>query len=141
MCPRGNLGKELSGPSSRRTIISQPQPPADRILRSKPPNRLPIRRANYAKPSYHPSSRQYRLPQSPRRTQCGALCYNPRLGAFGRCDAVVTMEFIGLQMLVTLRQPEGTMLKGTVSEIEPGASLTLANGKLPTLFTPKEPSC
>ncbi|KAE9576919.1 hypothetical protein CGMCC3_g7255 [Colletotrichum fructicola] len=37
------------------------------------------------------------------------------------------MEFIGLQMLVTLRQPEGTMLKGTVSEIEPGASLTLAN--------------
>ncbi|KAF9877346.1 DFDF domain-containing protein [Colletotrichum karsti] len=39
------------------------------------------------------------------------------------------MDFIGLQMLVTLRQPEGTMLKGTVSEIEPGVSLTLANGK------------
>ncbi|KAF6812146.1 DFDF domain-containing protein [Colletotrichum sojae] len=37
------------------------------------------------------------------------------------------MEFIGLQMLVTLRQPEGTMLKGTVSAIEPGASLTLSN--------------
>ncbi|KAL0931029.1 DFDF domain-containing protein [Colletotrichum truncatum] len=37
------------------------------------------------------------------------------------------MEFIGLQMLVTLRQPEGTMLKGTVSEIQAGASLTLAN--------------
>ncbi|WYZ40142.1 hypothetical protein EsH8_IV_000483 [Colletotrichum jinshuiense] len=37
------------------------------------------------------------------------------------------MEFIGLQMLVTLRQPEGTMLKGTVSAIEAGASLTLSN--------------
>ncbi|KAF5526797.1 Enhancer of mRNA-decapping protein 3 [Colletotrichum aenigma] len=35
------------------------------------------------------------------------------------------MEFIGLQMLVTLRQPEGTMLKGTVSEIEPGAIFTM----------------
>ncbi|OLN81459.1 Enhancer of mRNA-decapping protein 3 [Colletotrichum chlorophyti] len=29
------------------------------------------------------------------------------------------MEFIGLQMLVTLRQPQGTRLKGTVSAIEP----------------------
>ncbi|KXH58905.1 DFDF domain-containing protein [Colletotrichum salicis] len=37
------------------------------------------------------------------------------------------MEFIGLQMLVTLRQPHGTMLKGTVSAIEPGISLTLSN--------------
>lgn len=42
------------------------------------------------------------------------------------------MEFIGLQMLVTLRQPEGTMLKGTVSAIEAGASLTLSNGMLST---------
>ncbi|TQN74763.1 Enhancer of mRNA-decapping protein 3 [Colletotrichum shisoi] len=37
------------------------------------------------------------------------------------------MEFIGLQMMVTLRQPLGTMLKGTVSAIEPGTSLTLSN--------------
>ncbi|OHW93541.1 dfdf domain-containing protein [Colletotrichum incanum] len=37
------------------------------------------------------------------------------------------MEFIGLQMMVTLRQPPGTMLKGTVSAIEAGTSLTLSN--------------
>ncbi|KAK1992649.1 DFDF domain-containing protein [Colletotrichum falcatum] len=37
------------------------------------------------------------------------------------------MEFIGLQMLVTLRQPPGTMLKGTVSAIQAGNSLTLSN--------------
>ncbi|KAK1971880.1 DFDF domain-containing protein [Colletotrichum sublineola] len=37
------------------------------------------------------------------------------------------MEFIGLQMMVTLRQPPGTMLKGTVSAIQAGNSLTLSN--------------
>ncbi|KAK1599139.1 DFDF domain-containing protein [Colletotrichum navitas] len=37
------------------------------------------------------------------------------------------MEFIGLQMMVTLRQPSGTMLKGTVSAIQAGNSLTLSN--------------
>jgi hypothetical protein len=36
-------------------------------------------------------------------------------------------QFIGLQMLVTLRDPPRT-LKGTVSAVEAGAGLTLING-------------
>jgi hypothetical protein len=37
------------------------------------------------------------------------------------------MEFIGLQMLVKLKDPPNT-LKGIVSEIEAGSRLTLSNG-------------
>ncbi|KAH6687453.1 YjeF-related protein N-terminus-domain-containing protein [Plectosphaerella plurivora] len=37
------------------------------------------------------------------------------------------MDFIGLQMMVTLRNPSGVQLKGTVSEVTPGASLVLSN--------------
>lgn len=38
------------------------------------------------------------------------------------------MDFVGLQMLVTLKEPKGLQLKGTVSEVTPGASLVLSNG-------------
>jgi enhancer of mRNA-decapping protein 3 len=40
------------------------------------------------------------------------------------------MDFIGLQMMVTLRNPSGVQLKGTVSEVTPGASLVLSNGRI-----------
>lgn len=40
------------------------------------------------------------------------------------------MDFIGLQMVVTLRNPPGAQLKGTVSEVTPGQSLVLSNGKI-----------
>ena len=36
-------------------------------------------------------------------------------------------QFIGLQMLVTVRDPPAR-LKGTVSSVEAGAGLTLSNG-------------
>jgi len=36
--------------------------------------------------------------------------------------------FIGLTMLVTLNSPPGAQLRGVVSGIEPGKSLTLKNG-------------
>jgi len=39
-------------------------------------------------------------------------------------------DFIGLQMLVTTRNPPGQQLKGTVSELQEGAGLTLSNGQL-----------
>ena len=38
-------------------------------------------------------------------------------------------QFIGLQMLVTVRNPPAR-LKGTVSSVEAGAGLTLSNGML-----------
>ncbi len=38
--------------------------------------------------------------------------------------------FIGLTMLVTLSDPPGAQLRGVVSGIVPGESLTLRNGKL-----------
>jgi hypothetical protein len=38
--------------------------------------------------------------------------------------------FIGLTMLVTLSSPPGAQLRGVVSGIEPGKSLTLRNGGL-----------
>jgi hypothetical protein len=41
-------------------------------------------------------------------------------------------DFIGVQMLVTLRDPP-TRLKGTVSEVEAGTGLTLTNGMWSTL--------
>lgn len=41
-------------------------------------------------------------------------------------------EFIGLQMLVTLRDPPAR-LKGTVSAVEAGAGLTLSNGTYSTV--------
>jgi hypothetical protein len=47
-------------------------------------------------------------------------------------------QFIGLQMLVTLREPP-TRLKGIVTGIEAGVSLTLSNGtslKVPVLHHP-----
>jgi len=37
-------------------------------------------------------------------------------------------QFIGLTMLVTLSSPLGAQLRGVVSSIEPGKSLTLRNG-------------
>ncbi|ROT42825.1 YjeF N-terminal domain-like protein [Sodiomyces alkalinus F11] len=37
------------------------------------------------------------------------------------------MNFIGLQMVVTLRNPPGVKLRGTVSEVIPGQSLVLKN--------------
>lgn len=37
-------------------------------------------------------------------------------------------QFIGLTMLVTLNDPPGAQLRGVVSSIEPGKSLTLRNG-------------
>jgi enhancer of mRNA-decapping protein 3 len=37
-------------------------------------------------------------------------------------------QFIGLTMLVTLNDPPGAQVRGTVSSIEPGKSLTLRNG-------------
>jgi hypothetical protein len=38
-------------------------------------------------------------------------------------------QFIGLTMLVTLSSPSGAQLRGVVSSIEPGKSLTLRHGK------------
>ena len=38
-------------------------------------------------------------------------------------------EFIGLQMLVVLREPMGRQLKGRVKDIQPGLSLTLSDGE------------
>ncbi len=38
-------------------------------------------------------------------------------------------EFIGLQMLVTVRGDPPRRLKGTVSAVEAGAGLTLSNGE------------
>lgn len=43
--------------------------------------------------------------------------------------ATMATEFIGLQMLVTLRDPP-MKLKGTVSAVEAGTGLTLSNGML-----------
>ncbi|EGY20787.1 hypothetical protein VDGD_10416 [Verticillium dahliae] len=37
------------------------------------------------------------------------------------------MDFIGLQMLVTVKDPPGVRVKGTVSEVTPGQSLVLSN--------------
>ncbi|KAM0278207.1 hypothetical protein ACHAQH_005322 [Verticillium albo-atrum] len=37
------------------------------------------------------------------------------------------MDFIGLQMLVTVKNPPGVQVKGTVSEVTPGQSLVLSN--------------
>jgi len=37
-------------------------------------------------------------------------------------------DFIGVQMLVTLLNPPGIKLKGTVSAVEAGTGLTLSNG-------------
>jgi enhancer of mRNA-decapping protein 3 len=37
-------------------------------------------------------------------------------------------EFIGVQMLVTLHGDPPARLKGTISAVEAGASLTLSNG-------------
>jgi enhancer of mRNA-decapping protein 3 len=45
-------------------------------------------------------------------------------------------EFIGLQMLVTVRGDPPRHLKGTVSAVEAGAGLTLSNGE----FAPRCPS-
>jgi hypothetical protein len=55
----------------------------------------------------------------------------------------MSKQFIGLTMLVTLNSPPGAQLRGVVSSIEPGMSLTLRHGKplhrLPTnsLLTPR----
>ena len=38
-------------------------------------------------------------------------------------------QFIGLQMLVTLRGEQPVRIKGTVSDVEAGTGLTLSNGE------------
>lgn len=40
----------------------------------------------------------------------------------------MTSDFIGLQVVVTVRDPP-SRVKGTVSEISAGAGLTLSNGQ------------
>jgi enhancer of mRNA-decapping protein 3 len=42
----------------------------------------------------------------------------------------MALEFIGLQMMVTVRGTPPMLLKGTVSAVEAGAGLTLSNGEL-----------
>lgn len=39
-------------------------------------------------------------------------------------------HFVGLSMLVTLNAPPGLQLRGIVSNVVPGESLTLRDGKL-----------
>lgn len=54
------------------------------------------------------------------------------------------MNFIGLQMLVTLKSPPGAQLKGTVSDVMPGSSLVLSNGQSSPLLlstTPRRSPC
>lgn len=46
-------------------------------------------------------------------------------------ESEMSNTFIGLTMLVTLSSPPGAQLRGVVSGIEPGKSLTLRNGKTP----------
>jgi hypothetical protein len=46
-------------------------------------------------------------------------------------ESDMSNTFIGLTMLVTLSSPPGAQLRGVVSGIEPGKSLTLRNGKTP----------
>jgi hypothetical protein len=43
-------------------------------------------------------------------------------------------QFIGLTMLVTLNSPPGAQLRGIVSSIEPGKSLTLRHGKTSCVY-------
>ncbi len=45
-----------------------------------------------------------------------------------RESAAMASDFIGLQMLVTVRGDPPRRLKGTVSAVEAGAGLTLSNG-------------
>jgi len=40
----------------------------------------------------------------------------------------MAVQFIGMRMLVSLREPPGSRLIGTVSDIKPGQSLSLQNG-------------
>lgn len=42
----------------------------------------------------------------------------------------MAQSFIGLPMLVTLRDPPGAQLRGVVGSVVPGKSLTLVNGML-----------
>jgi hypothetical protein len=48
----------------------------------------------------------------------------------GIITITMAQDFIGLQMLVTLNNPVGQQMKGRVSEIDPGQSLTLIDGVL-----------
>jgi hypothetical protein len=50
-------------------------------------------------------------------------------------------QFIGLTMLVTLNSPPGAQLRGIVSSVEPGKSLTLRHGTNPPRLPTRLDSC
>lgn len=58
---------------------------------------------------------------------------NPSQCVFGslarNCPVAMAAQFIGLQMLVTLRGEQPVRIKGTVSDVEAGTGLTLSNGE------------
>lgn len=55
---------------------------------------------------------------------------SPSSSARPSTESNMSNQFIGLTMLVTLSSPAGAQLRGVVSGIEPGKTLTLRNGKL-----------
>lgn len=65
---------------------------------------------------------------------------NPSQCVFGSLvrnrPVAMAAQFIGLQMLVTLRGEQPVRIKGTVSDVEAGTGLTLSNGEFFFSFFP-----